>query len=475
MTDFNGVLVEFSGAPAHYPYALLGPISQQTVNDYSGSLHTPFPQVIMESGLYHLGGMLEASNPDTGNILDYTGVLTTTLSESSGPLLLAPFPFTDTYAPEITNLVPARNAQDMTLDGHIEFDLIDIGSGIDLSTVVITFAEAANPATTVYDGSAGGFVVFPASNFRVPESAVTTISNGYHFVFDNQSLFEEDTDFTVTVTASDNAATPNTLTDSYTFHTLTQPDTIWPQWDTIGWNNYDTNVAIDTTREVKITDASGIDQNTIQVWAIESNNVNYPNWQQVYYGGAFASDFSASTITAVSGNPVGTTGYSIVVDRGNHPGGTNWQYGSTNVIYVKGFDLSANQNWAQYYLYWYSEADPTPPPTILTNSVPAANAVDILGNTNISCTIEMFDEGQFDIDTLTMFVDELTPEEILIRVEDRMILNGVFQSGYTGMITDISDLEAPLTRYEIVVNPDVDFLLKSSVYVQLSISDIPME
>lgn len=148
-------------------------------------------------------------------ILDPVGVLgeltLTTVSvgaqDAAGNTLNTSYSFTtaDETMPSLINLIPASGGT-ANIGADVRLSIADAGSGVDLSTVVITFTVNADPAVTVYTGSAfqSGYT-----------GAVTGTAAQRDFVINPDVDFPDAATVAVGIVADDLAG--NTLNTSYSF------------------------------------------------------------------------------------------------------------------------------------------------------------------------------------------------------------------------------------------------------------------
>lgn len=159
----------------------------------------------------------------------------------------------DTLAPVASANFPT--GLDVPVATLVSFDIVDVGSGVDLETLVIKFGT-----TVVYDWDGIGSPVdgFQAG-YRGPSSNVYTIPDGHHVVIDPETNLANETVYTIHVDADDLAG--NTMaTFSWPFTTSTAPliFTLWPLDEAM-------DVPLDTDVSFHVSDDVAVDETTIQV------------------------------------------------------------------------------------------------------------------------------------------------------------------------------------------------------------------
>lgn len=102
----------------------------------------------------------------------------------------------DYKAPYITNESPARNQTNVPIDTNIEFDIIDLGVGVDISKLEVYVNNRFKPFTH------------------------NSITNGHHIVCDPASDFFYGQEVDITVRAWDASENKNALFDTYKFYCL---------------------------------------------------------------------------------------------------------------------------------------------------------------------------------------------------------------------------------------------------------------
>lgn len=156
-------------------------------------------------------------------------------------------PIADIVAPAISGRLPANGALGVSLDTEILFVLSDAGSGVDTNSVSVLIDGIA-PAGTAFYGVPSSYAVVCTPAIPLPASATISVS----------------------VTASDRAASPNTVNASWSFTTedtaTTTPDVSPP---VVSGGN-PANGAIDVSRDTDLffvlSDAeSGVDTNSVSV------------------------------------------------------------------------------------------------------------------------------------------------------------------------------------------------------------------
>jgi hypothetical protein len=189
--------------------------------------------------------------------------------------------------PVVVNKDPASAAVNQRQDVTVEFRVEDPGSGIALSSVVISFQVDADPAVVVYDGGAGGF--------QIGYSGSAAISgDGYNFAI-NHPLFPAFSTITVEVEADDQAIpTPNHGSDTYSFDV---GDSTPPYVTNRSPDDGDTGVDPATNIEFDVCDDdSGVDPAELVI-KLQTGEAGYVT---VYDGGAggFQAGYSG-TVTPV--------------------------------------------------------------------------------------------------------------------------------------------------------------------------------
>lgn len=115
------------------------------------------------------------------------------------------FDVADTSPPVLQNTNPSDMDTGVAVDANVVLEIIDLGSGVDASTVVLTVDGA-----TAWTGDAqqAGFVVTKLA-----------ITNGFRYTINPDVDFDEWKWIVVHVYAADNAPIPNILDQSYQFKT----------------------------------------------------------------------------------------------------------------------------------------------------------------------------------------------------------------------------------------------------------------
>lgn len=115
----------------------------------------------------------------------------------------------DTEPPYLQNLDPDRNETGVAATTSVAIEVVDDGSGVDASSVVIA-VDAAIAWTG--DAQQPGFSV-----------TKTTVTGGFRYVVTPATAFVEGATVTVEVEADDFGAPVNHLTDLYTFTIFSGP------------------------------------------------------------------------------------------------------------------------------------------------------------------------------------------------------------------------------------------------------------
>ena len=253
------------------------------------------------------------------------------------------FQTSDVIGPVLTNNVPT--GVDVVIESLVEFDITDIGAGIDLTTLVVTIG-----GVSAYDGGAGGFQV----GFLGLGSAITPIANGYHVAIDKDPDYAGWTTYWVFVDVSDLATPPNPMTTfSWSFRTEnTDPDapTIFDVFPGDGV----IDVELDTNIGFSVIDATGVDVATLQMTL---------NGAQVIIDGVQASGFVVTmtgvpTLMDVVIDPVSNllldTDYTVIVnvaDIVGNSGSRTWVFTTlvgvivSPVLTAVGYDQLIKLSW----------------------------------------------------------------------------------------------------------------------------------
>ena len=150
----------------------------------------------------------------------------------------------DFQAPYIENESPGREAVDVTIDTNIEFDILDVGMGVDMSTFE--------------------FYINNRQKFPV----VTQISNGYHIFYDPTSNFSYNQEVEITVRVKDKSDYQNTLYDMWRFYVIGSegpwfdPESFYPTRCAKGVNRKVNPISFN----VYEIDNTGIDASSIRVF-----------------------------------------------------------------------------------------------------------------------------------------------------------------------------------------------------------------
>lgn len=153
-------------------------------------------------------------------VLDPTGLLaesrTITVSvsatDSAGNILsgsIYTFSTGDQQAPSITPFAPTAGAAGVTPLSTIAFDVTDLGTGVDVTTLNVTVDLGSGPVSAVVNGA---FVV----PFAGPGSVFTSILNGQRVTVDPESRLPDTQLIVVAVGVSDLSGNPASLSYSFT-------------------------------------------------------------------------------------------------------------------------------------------------------------------------------------------------------------------------------------------------------------------
>ena len=149
----------------------------------------------------------------------------------------------DYKAPYIINEYPAREAFDIAVDTHIEFDIYDQGVGVDIDSLEVYV------------------------NNRIKGVTITPIAGGYHVYYQPASTFQYGQSVEVSVRAQDASDNANKLFDTFRFHCVgsTGPwfdmDSIYPENCKYGVYRHLGYIAMN----VYEVDDTGLNRNTIRV------------------------------------------------------------------------------------------------------------------------------------------------------------------------------------------------------------------
>lgn len=166
------------------------------------------------------------------------------------------FAVVDTAKPYVQNRSPGHLDTGVTQGTLVSFEIIDLGLGVDLASIIVMVTEGtANPAQA-YSGGAFSFPYDGAS------SSVQSITNGYLVTIDRVGDYADLSTIKVRAYAADLAATPNTMDTEWQFVILDDdPPVIHSE---VPARNA-TSIAQDTTVEFTIYDVSGVDPNSLVV------------------------------------------------------------------------------------------------------------------------------------------------------------------------------------------------------------------
>jgi hypothetical protein len=169
--------------------------------------------------------------------------------------------------PVLQNQNPAPSDTNVSPYTNIYLELVDTGSGVDASSVVLEVNSV-----TVWTGDAA-----PNPNYGVTK---TPIADGYSYEIDPVNPFAEGDSITVDVVADDLAITPNNLTTSYGFDIIPIGPPVLQNQNPAPSQ---ANVATDTNIYLEIVDLGiGLDESTV-VLSVEGVTVWTGDAQQPGY------------------------------------------------------------------------------------------------------------------------------------------------------------------------------------------------
>lgn len=155
----------------------------------------------------------------------------------------------DYKAPYITNEQPAREAQDVAIDTNISFDIVDLGVGVDISTLEVYVNNRFKPFT------------------------YTTITNGFNVVCSLDREFHYGQTVEITVVAYDSSDQRNVMFDTYRFYCVGSSG---PWFDPTSFSPADCKSGVyrkigEITMNVYELNDTGIDRSSIKL-DVDSKN-----------------------------------------------------------------------------------------------------------------------------------------------------------------------------------------------------------
>lgn len=343
-----------------------------------------------------------------------------TTEDATDPAVIANSPLGPTDVPRDTNIV---------------FDIQDTGSGVDLSTLVVTV-----DGDTAYDWD--GLGGDPNAGFQAGYSGtVVDIGSGtWRVTIDPDALFPNYYSVSVSIAASDiagNAMTPygwafQTLDETYPTVTGTSPSgTGVPRTTPVQFDISDTGLGVDLANTV-----------------VTVNGVPVYDWDGL--GGDPNAGFQVGwdAFSSVTGSP---SSYHFTIYRN-----AGFNYETVYLVSVVSQDLESPPNVMPAAEEWSFETEVGDfyPPTV-ENQDPAPNDVDVPFDKNIY--LEIHDTNQID------------PDTVHIEVNGEVAYDGLTGPG-AGFVVVVDD--SVLTNIKVNINPTSDFEVGETVSVRVQAQDV---
>lgn len=272
----------------------------------------------------------------------------------------------DVVPPYVDNEDPAPSAPGVAKEKIIEFDLLDAGDGVDLTTVVITVEGA-----TAYTGATDLFSA-PYNDTGSVRTPVVGPPAGHHFAIEKTSDWESVKTIAVRVVAEDVNGSPLDVTWDFDIEDWDAPDL---------FNASPTGSGVSKTAPVSfdLHDDTGVNQATLDV-TIEGG--------AVITGGVFQGSWTGSIVAN------GFNGFDVSI---NAPA-ANWDsYGAIAVI------IGVDDNDANHADFnWSFNVEDYVGPHIIPVS-PTAGELEVGNTTHI--TIRFQDENEVVLATMKVYVD----------------------------------------------------------------------
>jgi hypothetical protein len=335
------------------------------------------------------------------------------------PIVVPLLEYGDITPPYLANQDPAPSEPNVEVDHNVTLEILDDGAGVDAESVVIDV-----DGSTAWSGDAqqAGFAV-----------TKTPISGGFEYVINPDSDFAWNDTILIEVYAEDIAS--NVLDTSYSFDT--KVDSTAPALSNEDPPNSATLVPKDKVLSFDITDLeSGIDVNTFNV-EVEGATA---------YTGA-TDTFSSPYNGGSSLRSAITDGFNLAIDK-------TTDYDSYKLINVRVLadDIIGNSLDTTYSFRIEDYAAP-----VIDTNAPTGTGVAKEADVSFSTK----DVGGAGIDSATI--------NVVIDTVDA-IINGVFQTGFDGVNSDIS--ANAFNGYDVVIDKTTDWGEFATVDVTVDCDDL---
>lgn len=225
----------------------------------------------------------------------------------------------DNTAPNLQNLNPDDLDTGVAVDTNLTIEVVDDG-GVDAGSVDIQLKRGAAAWEPVWTGDA------QQSGYAVTKSV---ISNGFQYVVNPDTNLPYEETIQVRVQADDNASTPNSMDETYSF--TTEDDTDAPTLQNLTPASDAENISVSSNVYLEVVDLSqtGVDDSTVDIYLKRGDG---EEWEPVWTGDAQQTGYSV-TKGAV------TDGYSYDIDPGTNFEEVKWVY-----VRVVADDLAGTPN-----------------------------------------------------------------------------------------------------------------------------------
>ena len=265
----------------------------------------------------------------------------------------------DTDPPYITNEYPANYSTGVPIDTNIEFDLIDDGLGVNISSIDISMHVNNQVPYTI-----------------IPE--INEIEYGYHLLIEPQHSFAYRDTVNLIISAEDNSTPPNLLNSFHYMFICEDDDTSSPFLFAEQPSKYSSNNPIDTPISFEILDkTSGIDFNSL-IFKLNQIEITDYEFQEVTHNDSI--------------------GYYIYY-KPEH----NFSFNQTVYVNVFAIDLSSNHNIMNESYYFKTLKDTLAP--IITTCFPQPNGY---GYSNSNIFIKFYDsQSGINPKSFQLFLDNI--------------------------------------------------------------------
>ncbi len=355
----------------------------------------------------------------------------------------------ETVPPFLSGQTPAPSDTNVSVSANVNFTIDDLDSGVILSTV------------TVQIDSGSGFVTaYTSSAFQAGFTGSATLSGiGYAFVVNPTVDFPSSQLVQVRVQGSD--ADGNSLDSTYSFTTEAGSETNPPYLELQDPAPSETGVDLNADILFRVTDDpddidSGVDVSTLVV-SVQVGAGPIVAAYDAFLGG-FQPGFSGSVVDVF----LDQLSYDVTIN----PSIVAWPGLTTITVYVEVDDTKAVPNHLDTSYSFTTKAAETSAP-YLSHQSPAPGSGPAGNPRSTSISFRVNDDptdpdSGVDIGTLHVEIQRGAGQPW----EDA-ILGGVFQSGFTGTITDLGGG----LSYSVVINPDVDLFDADTTSVRVNVDD----